>query len=1141
MNSTENPYVFNVGSNQWIIPKFKKIDEPELITYTIRVDTAVGGSAAVIPQKDTYLPNENVKLTAVPDRGYEFTGWTGTMSSAQNPLVFNVSSNQWIIPQFRQIPDTITYSVKIDTAAGGSASVEPQKDAYSPGENVKLTAAPDSGYEFTGWTGTINSTANPLVFNVISNQWIIPQFRKIDEPEVVTYTVRVDTAVGGSTTVAPQKDTYSPNEIVRLTATPASGFEFTGWTGTMSSTQNPYVFNVTSDQWIIPQFRKIDEPEVVTYTITVDTAVGGSAALAPQKASYSPNEIVRLTATPASGFEFTGWTGTMSSTQNPLVFNVTSNQWIIPQFRQISIPEVVTYTITVDTAVGGTVDRTPKKDTYSPNEMVRLTAEPRSGFEFTGWTGTMNSTQNPLMFNITSNQWIIPQFKRISIPEVVTYTVNVDTAVGGSAAIVPQKATYSPNEMVRLTATPASGYEFTGWTGTTNTAQNPYVFNVNSDQWIIPQFRRISVPEVVTYTVNVDTAVGGSAVAVPQKNTYSPNEIVKLTASAESGYTFTGWTGTINTTQNPYVFNISSNQWIIPQFKQVVTYHLLTELNPMGGTVTSSAGNKISFLPGEQCALKAAPSAGYQFDGWEGDIETSNDTVYITFDKDYQVYPRFSVKVSPVTYTLTIPTGLTGGSIQWEPKKSAYYDKEVVRLSAEPASGYIFSSWNTDYSGKPETFDIVMNSNKTILAPVFTQRKWTFIVYMAADNDLEPAAIADFNELESAPSNGSSSILVLFDRSVGNDTSNGNWTDTRLFEIQHDPNGNDGNIISKRIAFPQRGLTVDTETELDMSNPLVLSDLLKFAKQKYAAENYGLIIWGHGTGWRGTGSAFPSGVEPLRAVALDGPSNYMTIKALGQAINSGGLGNELKVIAFDTCFGALMEIAYQLKGSADWLVGSEGAIPAAGWDYGSLFTSFFGKATRTGDTFCDSAIEQFKNQYIGTNGVTISKMHLASTFVDPLFSKLEEFSKLVAEKITTPAIRDTVLDSILRDIEVYHFATYPSDMYMDLYSFAEKMAGIFPSLAASGNALKSSINQMVVKTWSKKSGEPSGSEARKNIGVYVIPLQAPASPYSSHDPAYINGTTGFGNSSFVEASQYWVPHSTPKSNSFLDKLFYWNF
>ena len=76
--------------------------------------------------------------------------------------------------------------------------------------------------------------------------------------------------------------------------------------------------------------------------------------------------------------------------------------------------------------------------------------------------------------------------------------------------------------------------------------------------------------------------------------------------------------------------------------------------------------------------------------------------------------------------------------------------------------------------------------------------KLTLVVYMAADNDLESYAIQNLKAMEHADFE-KMNVLVLLDRSEGFDETNGNWTDTRLFELIHDDS--DSNIIvSKRLS-----------------------------------------------------------------------------------------------------------------------------------------------------------------------------------------------------------------------------------------------------------------------------------------------------------------------------------------------------
>ncbi|MBV5330348.1 MAG: hypothetical protein JZU65_22410 [Chlorobium sp.] len=418
-------------------------------------------------------------------------------------------------------------------------------------------------------------------------------------------------------------------------------------------------------------------------------------------------------------------------------------------------------------------------------------------------------------------------------------------------------------------------------------------------------------------------------------------------------------------------------------------------------------------------------------------------------------------------------------------------------------------------------------------------REWTFVVYMAAENDLEAAAIADFNELESVDfSGGSVTILVLLDRIDGYDATNGNWTDTRLYRVNTDPNGNNATIISERLSSDELGLSVDEDTELNMASPLVLSQLLSYAQNEQPADNYGLILWGHGTGWRGDESASELYSGTTKAFAFDDSTGqYMTVQALGSAVDN----KNLAVIGIDTCFGALIETAYELRDSAPYMVASEGITPSNGWDYSSLFTTFV-SSTRTASVFCDAAITQFSSQYNGTPNATISKIDL--TTMSELKTALDSFLSPLSTYITTSSARNVVLDAMLNTIDSYHYSTYPCDLFLDLSSFTDQMISLRTSITADageqgsilslGNALHTAISNSVIDSWSVSTGN-----TERQLGIYATVLDAAGVPATTHSAAYIHNSGSIDSSDFVSASGNWVPNSTPQANSFLDKIFYW--
>jgi len=448
-----------------------------------------------------------------------------------------------------------------------------------------------------------------------------------------------------------------------------------------------------------------------------------------------------------------------------------------------------------------------------------------------------------------------------------------------------------------------------------------------------------------------------------------------------------------------------------------------------------------------------------------------------------------------------------------------------------------YNSINVDTQGKNILDGYIDRQEEPDFEPV--DRKWTFIVYMASDNDLESAAIADINEMEAVQLEKTPiTILALIDRHSGYDMTNGNWHDTRVYEIKTDPNGLNSNIVSIRLDCPELGISANTETELNTADPFVLSRLIDFAKLEYPADNYALFIWGHGTGWRG-GYQPDSLTKPLKAVAFDDTNGqYMPLPSFGRAV----AGKGLSVIAFDTCYAALLEVAYEIKNDALLFVGSTGPILSTGWDYTALFTNFLQSADFSVNDLGNSIQYQFSLQYAFLNYAAISQIKLSE--VNNLFEKFETFAGEAAQIITDESSRNIIRNQILSNVESYYFTSFPSDLYIDIYDFQQKINSISSSITADTNRqnailtashnLENALTAAITSSW-------ACNGTTKKIGVHVISLENIGVPSATHDLAYIRGSKYLDKSSFVNDSQHWTPNAVPQNSSLLDKLFYCTF
>ncbi|HQL65798.1 MAG TPA: hypothetical protein PLS78_08070, partial [bacterium] len=74
--------------------------------------------------------------------------------------------------------------------------------------------------------------------------------------------------------------------------------------------------------------------------------------------------------------------------------------------------------------------------------------------------------------------------------------------------------------------------------------------------------------------------------------------------------------------------------------------------------------------------------------------------------------------------------------------------------------------------------------------------KWTIMIYLDGDNNLERYAIDDFFELSSVGSTSQVNLLAQFDRGPGYDTRYGNWTNTQRFKITQNMEPTISNAVS---------------------------------------------------------------------------------------------------------------------------------------------------------------------------------------------------------------------------------------------------------------------------------------------------------------------------------------------------------
>ncbi len=129
----------------------------------------------------------------------------------------------------------------------------------------------------------------------------------------VTFTLAVTASEGGS--VNDPGDAHNENANVSLTATPADGYVFSGWSGDASGSTNPLIITMTGDKNITASFIRLQ------YSLSVNIIGSGTVSQVLVESSekntdYDPFSTVRLTALPVSNWIFYGWSGSTTETTN---------------------------------------------------------------------------------------------------------------------------------------------------------------------------------------------------------------------------------------------------------------------------------------------------------------------------------------------------------------------------------------------------------------------------------------------------------------------------------------------------------------------------------------------------------------------------------------------------------------------------------------------------------------------------------------------------------------------------------------------------------------------------------------------------------------------------------------------------------
>ena len=658
------------------------------VSYNIIV-TQVQGATIMAPS--TAAAGNEVQLIIVPEDGYALNEWQVTTSTA--PVT--VTNNSFVMPAANvnvtaTLFNVYTVAATAVPANGGTVNGAGScSNSYNENTEVTLTAAANTGYDFTGWYNDDDQVSenNSYTFTVTGNVTLEARFAP-------RHTVTFNAGNGSCTTTSLEGSTIDLSNVVALPAGLCAnqGWTFAGWSETSvdETTTAPTLVNTSyspasdielfavyskteqgagNDTWTMASSIAVGDVVVMAYEGTVKKELTGVSGNIGTATDYTTLPAGTYPLTVEQGYADNSYA--FKNNSNYLAYTGNGNNL----YTQVAKDSKSSWTVT---SVSDGFDI--KNVNYNSRYLQYNTGSPR----FACYTGT----QKPVQFyklipgDVTTynsnpnciNSYVITAEANDATYGTVTGTVGEDAFVSG--------AEYAENTVITLTAIANTGYSFVNWTkGGETVSYNPTcTLTVTEAAAYVANFAVNSY----NITVNINPSAGGT---VTGAQAYDYGTTAMLTATANTGYHFVNWTkdDVQVSTDAEYSFTVTEDATYVANF-ELNNYDITVSANPTEGGTVSGAGN---FNYGDNVVLTATANTGYHFVSWtKGGASVSiNPTCTLAVTEAAAYVANFELN----SYDITVSADPTeGGNVSGA---GNYNHGADVTLTATANEGYTFVNW----------------------------------------------------------------------------------------------------------------------------------------------------------------------------------------------------------------------------------------------------------------------------------------------------------------------------------------------------------------------------------------------------------------------------------------------------------------
>jgi hypothetical protein len=278
-------------------------------------------------QEGTYTIRMELKLSSSGVRGGEPLPKEGIMAALPQTVTVGPASGS------TEFPLSVTKTgAGSGTVSGNPPGINCGTDCsaeFAEATTVTLTTTPASGSTFAGWTGAGCTGTGTCEVTMSAAKSVEAKFEPSGTPAEFALSVSKSGAGSGTVTSSPAgiscgsecSAKFAETQTVTLTATPASGSSFAGWSGACTGLGSCQV-TMSAAKSVNAKFEPATGPAV--FALTVGKAGSGSGTVTSSPAgidcgatcggNYQEGTTVTLTASAASGSTFGGWGGACSGT-----------------------------------------------------------------------------------------------------------------------------------------------------------------------------------------------------------------------------------------------------------------------------------------------------------------------------------------------------------------------------------------------------------------------------------------------------------------------------------------------------------------------------------------------------------------------------------------------------------------------------------------------------------------------------------------------------------------------------------------------------------------------------------------------------------------------------------------------------------